>query len=322
MKRMRIMGLGLIAVLAMTALFAASASASAPRFGRCLAKAGGSFKDAACKVGAKAGEEKFEFYPAVTGSSKKGEFKPMTATAREYTSEAIGNTEHKIALLGTGETLGVKTTVECTKQNSDGIISSDNTATAEHIVYTGCESSKVGCSSSGAAAGEIVVKPLNVTLRTEKFGYNTSTKVVEPAKDLAMQEFQPQVGNIFVEFSCATALHVIVESVGVSSFVGVPKDAMDEPSPGGVGRGLLAPAKTNAMVNKATVKFNGTGGGQKPEKIAESINPSTGVVTYSKEVSLIAAFQKPPAPPEFEESGQTQTNNVIDKEKVEVNTVA
>jgi hypothetical protein len=300
MKRMRIMGLGLIAVFAVAALVAASASATAPRFGRCLAHAEGLFTDGNCKTLAKtAGEGKFEFYPAF-GKAHNGEEKKVVKGG--YKSEAIGSSEHRIVLEGTGEKIGTKTEVECKKQTSDGTITSDTTASAEHIVYTGCESSKIGCNSTGASPGEIKVEPLTVTLGLEAIGYNKEKHIEEPAKDKAAQDFTPKSGTKIVEFTCATALHVIVESLG--------------------GRGILAPAKTNAMINAATVKFNGTGGGQKPEKLAESIELSTGKVTYSEEISLLAAFEKPPAGPEFEESGQTQTNNVKDEEKVEVNTVA
>src|SRR5712671_430118 len=77
MKRMRIMGLGLAAIFAMTALFAASASAEAPEYGRCLAHTGGKWKTSGCTTEAKATtEQKFEWYP-YTGKAANGEEKPV-----------------------------------------------------------------------------------------------------------------------------------------------------------------------------------------------------------------------------------------------------
>src|ERR1700694_5205198 len=63
MKRIRITGLCLVAVFAMSAIGAASASAL-PEVGRCVAKAGtGKFKDAGCtvKAGKLTSEKNFEW---------------------------------------------------------------------------------------------------------------------------------------------------------------------------------------------------------------------------------------------------------------------
>ena len=79
MKRMKMMGLGVIAVFAMAAMFVASAAAkpaNVPTSGRCLAHTGGKFSDANCKTFAtEVAKEKFEFYPT-SGTADNGESKP------------------------------------------------------------------------------------------------------------------------------------------------------------------------------------------------------------------------------------------------------
>ena len=70
MKRIRIIGLALVAVFAMTAIAAASASAEPQgEFGRCIATKGGKFLDSGCKKAATPGKEKFEWNPGVVNSN-------------------------------------------------------------------------------------------------------------------------------------------------------------------------------------------------------------------------------------------------------------
>jgi hypothetical protein len=289
MKRMRIMGLCLVAVLASSAIMAASASAEAPEYGRCIATPGGKYATAACTT-EKAGTNKFEWFAAF------GSAKPLVKT--KYKSKAVASS--KIQLEGTGEKLGVKTVVSCTGQESEGTIIGNKEATAEKVVFTGCESSKVGCSTTGAAAGEIQVKDLIGTLGVEKRSWNKTTKKEEPSKNLLANEFTPKVGGVFVEFNCATALKVIVEGH------------------------VLNPIKTNSMTLSAAVKFSAPGGNQKPEHFSTGISEVAGKVveTFGPELSLEAAFVKPGLSPEFEESGQTLTTTQTNEEKVEANSVA
>ena len=60
MKHLRIMGLSLVAVFAIAAVAATSASAL-PEWGRCEAKAGGKYSDSNCTKKAKLGTGTFEF---------------------------------------------------------------------------------------------------------------------------------------------------------------------------------------------------------------------------------------------------------------------
>src|SRR6476660_9888709 len=67
MTRFRIVVLCLAAVFALSAFAATASAETPPEVGRCLKKAAGKFKDGACKVASKPGEEKFEWYPAYVG---------------------------------------------------------------------------------------------------------------------------------------------------------------------------------------------------------------------------------------------------------------
>jgi hypothetical protein len=291
MKRMRIMGLCLVALFASTAVMAASASAEAPEYGRCLAKAGGKFKEGACKTASKPGEEKFEWYAAF------GSEKPLVK--RTYKAKAVATETAKIQLEGTGEKLGVKTVVACKEQSSEGEITGNKEDTAKAIVFKGCESSKVACSTTGAETGEIQVKELDGTIGIEKRGYNKEKKEEVPASSKIAHEFTPKgpVGEKFVNFNCATALAVTVRGH------------------------VLNPIKTNSMTLSAVVKFTAPGGNQKPEHFSTGIELATGKETFGPELSLEAAFVKPGLPEEFEESGQTLTTTQTNAEKYEASTV-
>jgi len=289
MKRIRIVGLCLTAAFVLFALAASSASAEFNgEFGRCLPKAKGKYKSTACTLLAKtATEEKDEWYPAFGGE------KP----APNVTYKAKGTTaEGKIQLEGTGEHLGgVKTVVLCTSQESEGELISNTQNRGFNIVFKGCESAGAKC-KNGGAEGEIKVNELLGTVRLEKFGYNKEKKVQEPAKNKLMNEFVPKTGTEFVAFECAS-LKVTVRGA------------------------VLNPISTNKMTLSAKVKFAATGGSQKPEHVAESIELSTGKVTYGPEISLEAKFEQFKAV-EFEESGQTLTTLQTNGEKLEANTVA
>jgi hypothetical protein len=290
MKRMRIMGLGIVAIFAMTALFAASASAGAPEYGRCLAHATGKWKTSGCTTPSKAGEEKFEWYPA-EGAAANGESKPIVK--KGFKSKA--NESLPIQLEGTGEALaGVKTKIVCKTQSSEGEITGNKTAIATKIVFGGCESSGAKCKGGATAVeGEIQVNDLSGVLGVEKFGYNKEKKIVEPAKTKLANEFTPTAGEEFTHFECAS-LKVTVRGH------------------------VLNPLTANKMLKSATVKFVASGGNQKPEHFSESINLETGKETFGPELVLEAKFEQFKVVP-FEESGQTLTTVQTNEEAVEAN---
>jgi hypothetical protein len=157
MKRMRIIGLAIVALFAMAAVTAASASAT-PTFYECAKapvvakKATGKYNNATCTEENVKSEGKYELKAGVgKGKAFKG-----TGKAATLHTPAVG-----------GE-------VKCTGSKDEGF----NTLTGQSkvkVTFTGCTSLGKKCTSispAGKKAGEIVTNPLE-----GKLGYISSTPV-------------------------------------------------------------------------------------------------------------------------------------------------
>lgn len=179
MKRMRLMGLSLVAVFAMAAMATASASAT-PEFGVCKAQAGGKFLNSSCSKASTPGKEKFELTPVVKN---------------KFTSKIKGT-------LATLETVG-GTKITCTGETSGGEIKNSTEVGKVIAKFTGCKTSGLACSSPGAGAEEIVTSPLGGVLGTEKVG------TTPPYNNKLAEELHSEAGNV-AEFSCA-GLPVVVK---------------------------------------------------------------------------------------------------------------
>jgi opacity protein-like surface antigen len=185
MKRIRIMGLALIAVLAMASIAAASASAEPQgEFGRCVAQAGGKYATSACTTEV-AGKTKFEWLPLVKRgiSSKLKEGIP--------TLETVGGTK-----------------ITCKGESSGGAFKANNKEVeGVEAHFTGCETSGLKCSSAGKPEGEIVTSALEGRLGVEKVG----TK--PPVNNKLALELHAPAGSNVAEFSCAGLAVVVKGSV-------------------------------------------------------------------------------------------------------------
>jgi hypothetical protein len=177
MKRARILGLGLTAVLAMAALGAASASAEAPEFGRCVKalKGTGPFKNAGCTVAVTGGS--YEWMP---GPGTKDGFTLAPREAVMRVIETVGGTPlicHDAA--GTGEYTGQKT------------------VGAVVLTLSGCETGSVKCNSAGQTTGTAVTSPLEGALGIVKRGE-------APALDkIGLALFHPGEGGLILHVDCA-----------------------------------------------------------------------------------------------------------------------
>src|ERR1043166_5480739 len=166
MKRIRIVGLCLTAIVALFAIVATGASAETPpEVGRCLKLAGGKWKDGGCKTKAVPGEEKFEWYPAYiggvpnteqTGKAIKGKYtsknKPETVIQLESVSGSVITAKSQSA---TGEVTGAKTNI------------------AQNIVFGGVEFKGFKCKRTnppGGGEGDVKVKDLNGNIGIYKKG--------------------------------------------------------------------------------------------------------------------------------------------------------
>jgi hypothetical protein len=193
MRRIRIVGLCLVAVFAMSAVVAGSASAANPEYGRCLKQKTGKTKynSAKCTVVAVGEKENFEWVPG------PGPNPAFTAALKPET----------IATLETKD--GKKVT--CKKLAASGKYTSTVNVEVNVTDFSECESSGIKCNTSGAGVGVIKVKELEGELGLIAKG-ETSVKdkignVLWPKGGTATS------GSEFVEFACGGLVVKVKNSV-------------------------------------------------------------------------------------------------------------
>jgi hypothetical protein len=183
MIRMTSVGLCIVAVFAMSALVAESASAEAPEYGRCEAKAGGKYENKGCTK-EKAGKVKFEWVP---GPGPKAKF----------------TTKSKEGTLVTFETTKGLHKVVCTGQTSTGEVTGPKTTAKVVETFTGCEWGPVKCNTTGKPEGTVVTTTLSGALGIVKKGET-------PLHNKIGNELSPTTGSTVAEFSCAGAVVLII----------------------------------------------------------------------------------------------------------------
>jgi hypothetical protein len=202
MKSIRIISLCLIVAIVMGAV-AASASAEAPEFGRCLkTKEGGGTKytSSKCTVVASGAMENFEWYPAFGGS------KPLARAG--FTTALKPET---IAVLTT--VAGTKIT--CKRESSGGGYTGNKAVGGIVLKFIECESGGGKCSNLGQSEGHVTWNELDGSLGIWKSG---ETKV----QDKPGISLKPTTGELLVEFSCGG----LVVKVRGSVIVPVPGNTM------------------------------------------------------------------------------------------------
>jgi len=181
MKRMRIMGLCLVAVFAFAA-YAASSASALPEVIRCVEKAGGKYKEGNCiaKAGTKAEEKKFEIskeypHPKFTGSSSTSFLETESGTKITCsTSSATGEWDADFG--STGKPSPIK--------EADEVVAT----------FKGCSLgvAKKNCQTAGKPTGEIVTNTLEGPL-----GYESK------AEKKVGAELKPHVKKgTFATFEC------------------------------------------------------------------------------------------------------------------------
>jgi len=216
MRRFGMLAPVLPAALTASVVVAASASAAAPEYGRCVNVAVlgkvGAFKNSGCTVKATSTEHKFEWKP---GPGSKPKF-----------------VSHMTSSLATIETTGgIKVT--CQHMHDAGEVTGLKTSVIQ-LIFEGCQSSNLACTTPGQAAGVIATPVLPSRLIIiKKEATANKTKV---GNDIG------SVGGLFAEFECGPVNVVISGS-------------------------WIWPVKTNAMFRELTYLFNESEGHQKgPEK--------------------------------------------------------
>lgn len=186
MRRTRIVGLCLVAVFALAAVMASSASASAPEFGRCLkaaTKAVSNYDSAKC---VKLASED----PGTEAEKiKKGSFQWSPGVVKNKFT-----TKMKSATIATLETVG-GTKITCTEEISTGEYTGLKTIGKMVAEFSNCETNKLKCESPGAGFGKINTHPLGGPIGFE-------TEVIPASKDHLASELHSESGNV-AEFECA-----------------------------------------------------------------------------------------------------------------------
>jgi alpha-tubulin suppressor-like RCC1 family protein len=164
--------------------------------------------------------------------------------------------------------------VSCTVESASGEYNGAKTFAAV-LTFTGCHLGSVGsCQSSGAAEGEVVTMSLAGQV-------GVIAKGLEASKNKIGLDLKAAAGETFAEMSCAGTTVVVTGSV-------------------------IAEIKANSMLSKATLKYSGSKGVQKPNRFEAG-----------EEDVLVTKIGEA----EAEKSVLTLTTIQTNEEKVEVNSV-
>jgi len=144
MRRIRIVGLCLVAVFAMSAIASATASAEAPEMGQCLKK-------------------KVKSLPGYTTSKCTVEATEVAKGSFEWVPGAIAgkntfSTTGGVATLLT--TKGESVTCESEESTGEYLTTANNKEESTTVTFKKCSSGGLTCTTEGKAAGELVTKPL------------------------------------------------------------------------------------------------------------------------------------------------------------------
>jgi len=186
MRRIKIVGLCLVAVFALGAMTAGSALASPPEFGRCLKGTEHNLNNYNSSKCIQKGSE---------GSlSEAEELKKSVYTWAPGVVKTHFTTKMKEATIATLETVG-GTKITCKGETSEGEYL--NTKEIGHMVakFSGCETSGLKCNSTGKGEGLIDTAPLGGPIGFEKV-------TVPASKDTIANELHSESGNV-AEFKCA-----------------------------------------------------------------------------------------------------------------------
>lgn len=161
MRRIKMMGLCLVAAVALTAVAVSSASAALPEYQVCAKvaknaekKYTGKFSDKLCSTSEPKGEGKYELESWEAAKKKGFKGKNGVSTLDSYIPE-------NEATPWTGGT--VVGTVSCKSGKSEGEITGPKTSTVT-VEFKTCTSEGKKCTSEGQKAGVIKTKLLNATL--------------------------------------------------------------------------------------------------------------------------------------------------------------
>lgn len=214
MRRVRTLGLCVVAVLALAAYAAASAFAGGPEFGKCVAKAGGKYSDSGCTAKTKTGEFEWE---------KGKTLKNIKFTGHNVGSGGVLQTELYFCLWHDGfgfegpvgerrvnrktcesnegtVSSALKVSVECESESNSGEISGAKNIKNIEVKFKGCKLFGSDPCANGPNEGEILVNALKGEIGFINKGENRVGVLLEPA----------QKHGEFAKFDCVGVLSTVV----------------------------------------------------------------------------------------------------------------
>ncbi|MGP0100939.1 MAG: hypothetical protein ACLPUT_04860 [Solirubrobacteraceae bacterium] len=276
MKRIRTVGLCLVAAFAFGALVASAAQAAGPEWGRCVSVKKGFYSDSNCQTRDESKGKpkgKFEWLPGAQAdcvAQKAGKYKEAKCETEDIVK---GKPKGKYEKTGGGKFTGKggagvlsaamyecdveeveirapradcehyvvaipHLSVECTSEAASGEATGTNQVTNVSVLFKGCKlGGSLPCNSAGAGAGEIHVNPLVGRLGyIEKTGAHVGV-LLEPAA----------VGGKFAEIECEGTEELVVVGVGNAT-----EGAYYTPEATGGYDGIISPI---TPINKMTPTF-------------------------------------------------------------------
>jgi hypothetical protein len=175
MKHIKVAGLCLVAALALCAVVATSASATAPEYGRCLKKAKAEGKGYTTVKCTKAAEGNKALYEWVPGAGK----------TKFETKGGVGVLE---AIHGDK--------VHCETESSTGEFFEGTNKEAGNmtIKFNDCEALSLKCKTPGAGEGELVTNNVEALVGWENKAKKKTALELYPAKSVS--------SGLFIEFEC------------------------------------------------------------------------------------------------------------------------
>ena len=202
MKHLKIMGLCLVAVFAIAAVAASSASAL-PEWGQCVAKAGGKYSDGNCVTKAKLGTGTFEFHKGPEVAQKKFEGHNVGSggvLTAHFHGCSVESRRAPTCRVGEEETVAEPITIECESETNHGEAAGTKEVKNVTVKFLGCKVFGSAPCSNGTNVGEILVNILKGSL-----GYiNKATKEVGLLLEPAQKKGE------FAKFTCAGILTTVV----------------------------------------------------------------------------------------------------------------
>jgi hypothetical protein len=240
-RRVRILGLCVAAVMVLAAFVATSAFAAGPEWGQCVSKAGGSYSNANCTVKAKKGAGSYEWKKGAAGIKNRS-FRGTGGTGVLDTKARVPNCNERTKeceeQYEKGEGYEAKIAVECTSENATGEVSGKDDVSNIDVVFHGCVLlGSVPCSNT-THEGEVLVNTLTGTLGYISKSEHSVGVDLTPAK---------KKGD-FAQFACG-GLETVVGEAGKAG----PHEGGPVYKPKGGGDGIISPiTPVNTMTHEYT----------------------------------------------------------------------